>query len=155
MALNNLPSFRYKNQPSISETGRETDLIERIFSDFYSLIPDFSSKIKNIVPRIDVSESNSNYYIEAELPGIKLKDIDVQVNGNVLSIRAKQESNTEKKDKNYYIQERHTGSLQRSISLPNSADIEQINAKLQDGILRLTIPKKEQAVTKNIEINSE
>ncbi|WP_243018456.1 MULTISPECIES: Hsp20/alpha crystallin family protein [Candidatus Cardinium] len=150
---NNLPSFRYKNQPS--EPGREGDLIERIFNDFYSLLPDFSSKRNNVVPRIDVSESNSNYYIEAELPGIELKDIEVQVNGHVLSIRAKKEANTEQKDTNYYIQERYTGSLQRSISLPNSADVEQINAKLQDGILRLTIPKKERAITKKIEIESE
>ncbi|CCM10623.1 Small heat shock protein C4 [Cardinium endosymbiont cEper1 of Encarsia pergandiella] len=155
MVRNNLPSFRYKNQPSISEIGREGDIIERVFNDFYSLLPDFPSKIKNIVPRIDVSESNSNYYIEAELPGIELKDVDVQVNGNVLSIRAKKESNTEQKEKSYYIQERYTGSLHRSISLPNSADIDNISAKLQDGILRLTIPKKERAVTKNIEISNE
>lgn len=154
MILNNLPSFRYKNQPSMSGTGRDNDLIESIFNDFYSLLPDFSSKRKNVVPSIDVSESHSNYYIEAELPGIELKDLEVQVNGNVLTIRAKKEANTEQKDKNYYIQERYTGSLQRSISLPNSADIEQIDAKLQDGILLLTIPKKERAVTKKIEIKA-
>ncbi len=152
MVLNNLPSFRYKHQPS--ETARDGDLIQSIFNDFYSLLPDFSSKKRNVVPRIDVSQSDSNYHIEAELPGMKLKDVEVQVNGNVLSITAKKEANTEQKDKNYYIQERYIGSLQRSISLPNSADIENINAKLQDGVLHLTIPKKEQAITKKIEIKS-
>ncbi|UWW96761.1 MAG: Hsp20/alpha crystallin family protein [Candidatus Cardinium sp.] len=119
------------------------------------MFPDlFTTKDRNLVPSIDVSETNTGYQIDAELPGIELKDIDVQVDGNLLTIKGKKEENIENKEKNYFMQERHIGSFQRSISLPNNAAIEQINAKLKDGILQLTIPKKKEAITKRIEIKS-
>ncbi|WP_223261942.1 Hsp20/alpha crystallin family protein [Cardinium endosymbiont of Dermatophagoides farinae] len=130
-------------------------MMDNIFDNFYSLFPDlFTTKDRNLVPSIDVSETNTGYQIDAELPGIELKDIDVQVDGNLLTIKGKKEENIENKEKNYFMQERHIGSFQRSISLPNNAAIEQINAKLKDGILQLTIPKKKEAITKRIEIKS-
>ncbi|QTO23857.1 Hsp20/alpha crystallin family protein [Burkholderia seminalis] len=104
--------------------------------------------------KIDVTENDKAYTVNAELPGVAKDDIDVQVTGNTVSIHAKIERNNEQKDGERVIRrERYSGAISRSFSL--SGDIDDANAKAtyQDGLLSLTLPKKAPVGQKKLAIS--
>jgi HSP20 family protein len=93
--------------------------------------------------KVDVEEDDKAYKIKAEIPGVKKEDINVQVDGNQVSISAESKREKEVKDKGKVIRsERYYGSLFRSFSLSHDVDQAGANAKYTDGILELTLPKK-------------
>ena len=120
-----LPKLRSK-----SESIRTRDSIfDDLFNELYSLPTSFLSKSgMDLSPRIDISETDSEYKIEAELPGINQKEIDVKIDNNILTIKGKKEDIKEEKEKNYHLRERYYGAFQRSISLPNNIEPEKIKA---------------------------
>ncbi len=130
-------------------------LISRDFEDFFGdLFDDSFWKIKDAVPAVDVRENDSGYLLEADLPGIKEKDLRITVDKNILIISSKKkEENTEKKD-NYLIKERRSSSFSRRFVLPENADPENIKAEFKDGILSLEIAKRPEAKPKRIEIKT-
>ena len=95
----------------------------------------------DLSPRIDVSETDDEYKIEAELPGINQKEIDVKIDNNILTIKGKKEDTKEKKDKNYHLRERYYGTFQRSISLPSNIESDKIDASFKNGVLHIVVPK--------------
>ena len=101
---------------------------------------------------MDVSESEEAYEIEASVPGIKPEDIDVSLEGNVLTIRGKMKAEEEEKGKTYHVRERRVGAFARSITLPTTVDADKIEARYEDGVLKLRLPKAEEARPKRIEI---
>ncbi|MEA3119588.1 MAG: hypothetical protein QOI13_2858 [Paraburkholderia sp.] len=104
--------------------------------------------------KIDVSESDTSYSVKAELPGIDKKDIDVKIDGNVVSITAKAERNKELKEGERLIRsESYTGMISRSFSLESDIDEKAATAQYQDGVLSLTLPKKTTAARKHLQIN--
>ncbi|WP_261542137.1 Hsp20/alpha crystallin family protein [Burkholderia multivorans] len=93
--------------------------------------------------KIDVTENDRAYTVNAELPGIAKEDIDVQVSGNTVSINAKIERNNEQKDGERVIRrERYSGAVSRSFSLSSEIDDANATATYQNGVLSLTLPKK-------------
>jgi HSP20 family protein len=94
--------------------------------------------------RLDSSEDDSNIYINAELPGVQKTDVKVTVDNNVLTIAAdkNQEHKVEDKTRKYTRIERSYGSAQRSLRLPEYADTDNLNAKMQDGVLKITVGKR-------------
>jgi HSP20 family protein len=101
----------------------------------------------------DVKETPEAFVFYADVPGLKEKDLDIQVSGNRLTIRGKRE--TELKEEighTYYACERSFGSFARSFTLPDSADIEKCSADLKDGVLTLTVAKKASERPRNIAI---
>ncbi|HVW49360.1 MAG TPA: Hsp20/alpha crystallin family protein [Trinickia sp.] len=104
--------------------------------------------------KIDVSESDTAYTVKAELPGVDKKDIDVKVDGNVVSITAKAERNKELKEGERVIRsERYSGMISRSFSLDSDIDESASSAQYQDGVLSLTLQKKKSAPQKRLQIN--
>jgi HSP20 family protein len=104
--------------------------------------------------KIDVTESETAYSVKAELPGVDKKDIDVKIDGNVVSIAAKAEHNKELKEGERLIRsERYTGMISRSFSLESDIDENAATAQYQDGVLSLTLPKKTTAARKHLQIN--
>lgn len=100
-------------------------------------------------PKIDVLESDNNFIVKADLPGLDEKDITINLNDNKLTIKG--ERTTEKKEKNdkYYIAERQSGTFSRVISLPeNTIDEEKIKATFKQGVLTLDLPKLPERVKK-------
>lgn len=150
----NLPSVRKRLETN--ETRGQNDLVnllDNIFNDFYSFsIPSLQKIRGELSPRIDISETDSDYHIDTDLPGIDQKDIDIKLDNNILTIKGKSEDQSETKERNYYIKERYYGSFQRSISLPNNMNADDIDAKFENGVLHIKIPKKEQENTRKIEI---
>ncbi|HTH62049.1 MAG TPA: Hsp20/alpha crystallin family protein [Paraburkholderia sp.] len=103
--------------------------------------------------RLDVTETDSAYTVEAEIPGVDKKDIDVKIDGNAVSIAAKIERDTELKEGERVVRrERYSGSVSRSFTLASDIDDAASSAQYKDGVLTLTLPKKAAASTKRLEI---
>jgi HSP20 family protein len=104
-------------------------------------------------PSVDIYEQDGNLVLKAELPGIDPKDVDVRVENNVLTLRGERKLDTEVSKENYHRVERSYGAFSRSFTLPNVVDTDKIKAEFKDGVLRLVLPKKEEAKPKQITIN--
>src|SRR5262245_28935373 len=104
-------------------------------------------------PVVDIYEQGNDIVLKAELPGVEAKDVDVRVENNVLTLRGERKFDNEVKRENYHRVERAYGSFSRSFTLPNVVDTDKIKAEFKDGVLRLTLPKKEEAKPKQISIS--
>ncbi|NOZ84354.1 MAG: Hsp20/alpha crystallin family protein [Epsilonproteobacteria bacterium] len=106
----------------------------------------------SFLPAVDIYTEGNNLVIEAEIPGIDKKDIDLKVEDNVLTIRGRKEFKKEEKGDNYYRVERSYGSFVRSFMIPDNIDKESIKAEYKKGVLKLILPKKPEAQSKSIPI---
>jgi HSP20 family protein len=104
-------------------------------------------------PAVDIYEDNDAFLVKLELPEIKKEDIKVNLNDNVLSISGERRFENEDKKDGYHRVERSYGQFYRSFTLPPNVNAETINAEYKDGILRLSLPKKEEAKPKEISVN--
>ncbi|HEX7636335.1 MAG TPA: Hsp20/alpha crystallin family protein [Noviherbaspirillum sp.] len=103
--------------------------------------------------RVDVAETDQAYQIKADIPGVKKDDVKVSIDGNVISIRAEVKEEQEEKAAGSVVRsERHYGEMYRSFTLPQDVDEEKAEAKYQDGVLSLTLPKKTGGASKQITI---
>ncbi|APC92427.1 MULTISPECIES: Hsp20/alpha crystallin family protein [Francisella] len=127
--------------------------INDLFDNFFSFPKSYQEEkyIENI--HLDITEDEFAYSITADLAGIEEKDIDIELDKNKLTIKAKREHLH--KDKKHHVQECYYGEFQRSINLPDNIDSDKIEAKYNNGVLTLNIPKKEKDnSTKKISIKS-
>lgn len=143
--MSTLIPYRYRNQLTRPET---TSFMDDFFRPFFGL-DNFTSTFS-----VDVKDEGDKYVLEADLPGVKREDVNVDVNDGVLTISA--EWNTEKKDERrhgYVINERRSGRASRSFTLENVKENE-ISAEYKDGVLCLTMPKinETEKVARRIEI---
>lgn len=123
---------------------RLESLWDRNFSDLLSnfpILPEGFNNMKQI--RLDIKESEKSYTVSAEIPGVNKEDIDVQIDGNVLSIEAvtKQEKEEKEGDKVIHT-ERYYGKVSRSVRLGHEIDQKAAQASYKDGVLELVLPKK-------------
>jgi HSP20 family protein len=133
--------------------------MEEMFEDLPGL-GRFSKPTANgmLTPRVDISETDKELRLTAELPGVEQKDISVTLTGDVLTIKGEKrtESETKSGDKEpmYHRVERSYGSFQRSMSVPYDVDPSKVDAKFKDGVLTVTLPKpaEVQRQAKQIEI---
>jgi HSP20 family protein len=105
-------------------------------------------------PAVDVIENEHALTIKAELPGIDAKDVAVTVDNNILTLKGERHAEKEVKKENYHRVERAYGRFARSFALPAFADAEKVKADFKNGLLTVTIPKKENAKTRAIEVNA-
>lgn len=114
--------------------------LDQLFRDF-GMRP-FAAQFDVPDIRIDVSESDKAYTIKADIPGAKKDDIDVAVDGRQVSITSRSSSKTEKKDETSLYTERSEGQVYRSFTLPAEVDQKGAQAKYENGVLSLTLPKR-------------
>ena len=107
-----------------------------------------------VAPTVDISESDGEFTVTAELPGVAEADMQLSLDDNILTIKGekKQEETKEDKEKRYRLVERSYGSFQRSIPLPFAADPDKVQASFKDGVLKVTIPKPPEAEAKSTRI---
>jgi len=98
------------------------------------------------IPATDLVEEDKIYELTAEMPGLNAENVDVSVSGNMLMIKGEKKEEKEEKGKNTYLSERRYGSFQRSFELPDSVDKDKIDAKFENGVLTVTMPKTAEAV---------
>jgi HSP20 family protein len=104
------------------------------------------------VPTVDISETDGEYQIKAEIPDVKKEDVKVTLEDGVLTIQGERKQEKEEKGKKYHRVERSYGSFVRSFSLPDVIDEEKVKAEFKDGVLNLHLPKSEKAKPKAIEV---
>jgi HSP20 family protein len=104
-------------------------------------------------PAVDIYEKDGNIVLKAELPGLDPKDVDIRVENNVLTLRGERKLDNEVQQESYHRVERSYGSFSRSFTLPNVVDTGNIKAEYKDGVLRLTLPKREEAKPRQIQID--
>ena len=103
-------------------------------------------------PSVDISETKDSFVVKAELPGLDAKDVNVSLSGNILTIKGEKKKEEKEKDEHHHSIERFYGSFQRSFQLPTSVKGDKINASFDKGVLKVTLPKTEEAKKKEIEI---
>ena len=106
-------------------------------------------------PAVDIFETEGEIVVKAELPGMDRKDITLNLEKNVLTLKGERRFERETKEENYHRIERSYGGFSRSFSIPVIVDEEKIRADYQEGVLRIVLPKKEQAKPKQIQIVAE
>jgi len=103
-------------------------------------------------PSVDISETKDNFIVKAELPGLESKDVNVSISGDLLIIKGEKKKEEEEKDEHHHYVERYSGSFQRVFQLPTAVKGDKVEATFEKGVLKVTLPKVEEAKKKEIEI---
>lgn len=140
------------------------DIVRSMESEFESLMEDFFrerwprrafDETSSWFPRVDIAEDEDNITVTADIPGMKKDDIKITLTDNTLTISGEKKIKRDEKKENYHRVERICGTFSRSFFIPSSVDSEKISASYKDGVLKITLPKKEEAKPKEITIKAE
>src|SRR6201984_2569417 len=127
------------------------NLMNRLFRESYSPEgPEEALTTTNFAPPVDIYEDEHTISLKMEVPGIDEKDIDVQVEGNTLTVHGERKFEKDEKEENYRRIERQYGSFSRSFTLPSSVDPNQVSAHYDKGVLKITLAKKAEAKPQQI-----
>ena len=130
--------------------------MSRVFQDFlklFELEPIGKRTGAAFQPKVNVSESEKEVVVSAELPGMDGKDIDVYLRKNELTIQGEKKEKTEEKEESYYRMERSYGSFKRTLPLPCEVEDDKIDAQFKNGVLTITLPKPAEVI-KKIDVKS-
>lgn len=137
--------------PAVSLFDEFDRLFERTLHDF--AYPSVGwSQGANAYMAADIAESDEDYRVSMDLPGLSAKDIDVKLEGETLTIRAERIAQSRESNESFLRCERSYGVLQRSFTLPGTIDAAKVAAKYEDGVLHLTLPKKEESKPRAITV---
>jgi HSP20 family protein len=130
------------------------DRINRIFGEAYLRNNDDDVTNRgDWRPVVDIYENDKHEIVlRAELPGLKREDLDIRVENNTLTLRGERKRDTEVKQESYHRVERSYGSFSRSFSLPTTVDTEKVSAAFTDGVLTITLPMREEAKPRQIQV---
>jgi len=106
------------------------------------------------VPAIDMYQTDNDVVIKATLPGMKAEDVQINITGDMLSVKGEVKEKNEMKDKNYHIREQRWGAFERSVMLPTSVVSDKAKAEFEDGILTITLPKAEEVKPKIVTVKA-
>jgi len=129
------------------------DQMNRLFADTLFRGRSDESALTTWAPAVDICETKNALVVKADLPDVNEKDLDIQVENNILTIRGERKFERDVKEDNYLRVERAYGSFSRSFSLGNTVNTEAIKAEYRDGVLTLTIPKREEAKPKQVKVS--
>ncbi|SRR6266404_2114453 len=145
-------SERGVTRPSSNPFSALQQEIDRLFDGFSRSFSGFASR--DMMPSMDLSETDQEIEITAELPGLEEKDIQLNLADNVLTIRGEKKSEREENKKDYHLVERSYGSFTRAVQLPEGVNPDSIKAVMSKGVLKVTVPKPAPAQTKKIDIKT-
>ena len=153
--------------PSLWPHGENNDVfrslhreIDQVFDDFHRgfHLPAWMKSDDNgtLSPRINVSESDGNIEVTAEMPGVEEKDVSIELVNDTLTIGGEKKTEKEEREKDFHLVERSYGSFKRAIRLPFEADASKAEAKFENGVLTVLLPKppEEKAKARKIELKS-
>lgn len=132
------------------------DVMNKTMIDFLPAFTDGNPPTAKLTPKIDVRETKDSYLMEMDLPGRTENDVEINLKDHVLSISSKiEEKKEEKKDGEWIIRERQSSSFMRRFTLPDDIDAEKVSASFKNGVLNISIPRKEIASARTIAISAE
>ena len=148
MAIIKYPNYQINFYDQLSNE------VNNLFNEFFG--SNYSSLASNFehagYPPVNISEDIDNLYLTAELPGIKSKDIEINVEKDNIQIKGERKIEKETKDAHYHRCERESGSFYKKIKLPIQIENEKVEASLENGVLKITMPKSGEAKPKKIEV---
>jgi HSP20 family protein len=149
--------IRWYERPDFFRIGGEMERLQREMNKLYS---DFFGKGEapsrlGVFPPVNVSEDTKNLYVHAELPGIAPEELEISVHGETLTIRGERKLPEADENVSYHRREREGGRFHRVISLPTQIDPEAVDARFQNGVLKVVLPKTPEAQLKQIKVKSE
>jgi len=124
----------------------------RMFEDAFSRFLSEPQGNRPWTPAVDIYETENELVLKADLPEVELKDIDVRVENQTLTISGERKFEKKEADKGYHRIERSYGTFQRSFAVPNTFDTEKIGASFKNGVLTVSLPKKEAAKPRQIKV---
>ena len=130
------------------------DQINRLFNEAFDRTSD-EANLTTWAPAVDIYETEHELVVKADIPEIKPEELDIRVENNILTIRGERKFEKKVSENNYLRVERSYGSFSRSFSLANTVNAEAIKADYKNGVLTLSIPKREEAKPKQIKVNVE
>ncbi|MDH5370587.1 MAG: Hsp20/alpha crystallin family protein [Gammaproteobacteria bacterium] len=140
---------RYQPWNSMDQLRRE---MGRMFEGPSSTEEGSNIATSDWTPAVDIKETEKEFIIHADIPGVEPDKIDVHMEDGMLTIKGERNDETKEEGENYKRVERHRGSFYRRFSLPDTANSEKISAKSKHGVLEITIPKQEKAQARKIEV---
>lgn len=127
------------------------EAVNRLFEE--SFVPTTPARNGGFVPALDLSETAEAYFVELAVPGMKAEDLNVTIENGVLTIAGEVKQEAETKERNFHRVERRYGRFNRSVTLPTTVRGDAIEAKLENGVLHLSIPKAEEVKPRKITVN--
>jgi HSP20 family protein len=126
--------------------------VNRLFETSYRGRGD-NSALTTWAPAVDIYETENELVLKADLPDVDQKDLDIQIENNMLTIRGERKFDHEVKEDNYLRIERTYGAFSRSFSLPNTVNAEAIKAEYKNGVLRVELPKRAESKPRQVKVN--
>jgi HSP20 family protein len=133
------------------------DRMNRLFSESVARVTGKPDEVfgGNWAPTVDIYDDDHEFVVKADLPGLEIKDIDLHIQENILTLKGERHMEKEVEKDRYHRIERSYGSFQRSFTLPNIVDPEKVKARFKDGVLEIRIPKLERAKPKQIQVETQ
>lgn len=129
------------------------EAMDRLFQEsFVRPTSAMLSAARGTIP-VDLAETDKDYVIRATMPGIKPENVQITVHNNVLTIRGESSGEEQRKDQNYIMRERHAASFSREITLPSAVDADHSQARYENGVLTLTLPRSPEAQPQKIPVS--
>ena len=144
--------YRRSESPAREHESRIFPEISRFFDDFFTDFATMRSR-ENWLPAVDILEKDGQMILRCEIPGISEKDIDLKLEGNVLTLKGEKKLDHEEGRDNYHRVESFYGSFSRSFTLPETVDTDKIKADYKNGVLTVTIPQKPEVRPREIPVN--
>lgn len=128
--------------------------MNRMFDNFFGMPRKVEKSDRELywTPRVNVEETDEQFEVTAELPGLNKGDVKIEVKDHVMTFTGEKKTENEKKDRNVHLYERAYGKFCRTFTLPDNVDVDNIAAEFKDGILRIDMPKTEEAKPRQIEV---
>lgn len=136
-----------------SQLSSLRDEIDRLFESPLASLREGTQFLSGWTPPVDIFEDKDNLIVKAEVPGMKPEGIDVSLHEGVLTLSGERKSEEKYSDAETYRSERFLGRFQRTVTLPTPVDAEKVKASYEDGILKVILPKTEEAKPKHIDVN--
>jgi len=138
-------------------TWQPKEALDNLFDTdrFFNAKPDrLWAELEAITPKVNVTENENFFHLEAATPGMQDKDINIEVHNDVLTIKGHKEDESDIKKENYHIREFSSQNFERSFKLSDRIDTDKVTAKIDNGVLRVDLPKHEQTKPQKIDVQS-
>ena len=151
------PKRTLRNLPTTDPFNLFWNIPSRLFDDPYTMLKAFTPPEETMpltawTPPCDIYETEKEIVLKTELPEIKREDVHITIENNVLTLRGERKFEATTDRDNYHRVERHYGEFMRNFTLPTFVDPNKVHADFKEGVLTLTLPKREEAWTKQIEV---
>ena len=129
--------------------------MNRLFNTIFDTpVPNETAGVRRWIPAMDLVETDNDFVLRADLPGVAEGDVNIELEDNVLTVSGERKSEHEERKEGYYRVERASGSFSRALTLPEGVDPDRVTAKFEHGVLEVRIPKPEQRKPRKVAISA-